>query len=372
MSDPASERDAVHMRRALALAEQGWGQTAPNPMVGAVVAIGDEVVGEGYHHRFGEAHAEVNALAAAAARARGATLYVTLEPCAHYGKTPPCTDAVIAAGITRVVAATRDADTAAAGGAEKLVAAGVPCDVGVCETEARELNAAFLYAAAARRPWITLKLGMSLDGAIAGAAAAAGGHPSGWITNHESRLEVQRMRAGSDAICVGLGTVLADDPLLTVRWTPAPRVPVTRVVIARNGALPPDRTIVRNAALAPVLLLRCGAHEASVAENDARLRASDVEVEHARDLRAGMQLLTRRGIRSLLVEGGATLAGALAAEALVDRLVIFQAPAVLGAGALNAFRDFPAATAATARRYPVIRRATFGDDLMTVFAITAV
>lgn len=368
----ASESDAAHMRRALALAAGGWGQTAPNPMVGAVVVSGDEVVGEGYHQRFGEAHAEVNALAAAGERARGATLYVTLEPCAHHGKTPPCTDAVVAAGIARVVAATRDPSPAAAGGAAGLRRAGVQLDVGVCEAEARELNAAFMHAANAQRPWITLKLGMSLDGAIAGAAAATGMHPSGWVTNHESRLEVQRMRAGSDAICVGLGTVLRDDPLLTARWTPAPRLPVTRVIVARNGALPITRTLVRNAAVAPVLLLRCGSHEESVAANDAELRAVGVQVAHARDLCAGMQLLFGRGVRSLLVEGGATLAGALAAEALVDRLVIFQAPAVLGAGALNAFRDFPAATAATARRYPVIRRATFGDDLMTVFAITAV
>src|SRR4051812_27967942 len=204
--------DTEHMRRALALARQGWGQTAPNPMVGAVVVADGVVVCEGYHVRYGEAHAEVMALRQAGERARGAALYVTLEPCAHYGKTPPCVDAVIAAGITRVVIAVRDSSVVARGGAARLRRAGIAVEIGLLSEEAAELNAAFFNALTARRPWVTLKLALSADGAIA--------DPSGkhrWITGPESRVEVHRLRANNDAIAVGVNTAIADDPSLTVR-----------------------------------------------------------------------------------------------------------------------------------------------------------
>src|SRR5690348_17076672 len=208
--------DHDYMNRALELAARGRGSVEPNPLVGAVVVFNGAVVGEGWHEKFGQAHAEVNALREAGERARGATLYVTLEPCGHYGKTPPCADAIVAAGIARVVVATEDANPEAAGGATRLSTAGIPLDIGVERTAAREQNAAFFHRFASDRPFITLKLATSLDGAIASAdrTRGAGGN---FLTGPEARREVHRMRAGVDAIVVGVGTVLADDPLLTVR-----------------------------------------------------------------------------------------------------------------------------------------------------------
>src|SRR3954467_8980977 len=185
----ALELGARYMRRALELAEQGWGQTAPNPMVGAVVVRDGEIVGEGYHERYGEAHAEVNALRAAGERARGATLYVSLEPCAHVGKTPPCTKAITAAGVARVMAAVRDPSPIARGGVETLRAAGVAVDVGVEQGRALGLNAPFFNAPASHRPWVPLKLALSADGAIADRSGK-----QRWITGAESRAEVHRMR----------------------------------------------------------------------------------------------------------------------------------------------------------------------------------
>lgn len=173
------------MHRALALAERGWGQTAPNPMVGAVVVQGDEVVGEGWHERFGDAHAEVNALRAAGERARGATVFVTLEPCNHWGKTPPCADALIAAGVARVVIATADPGPNSGGGSARLRQNGIETVTGVCEAEARELNAPFFHSFSSDRPWVTLKLAVSIDGAIADAERSPG-----WLTNEASRAEV--------------------------------------------------------------------------------------------------------------------------------------------------------------------------------------
>src|SRR4051812_29625349 len=206
----SAREDASFMRRALELARKGWGQTAPNPMVGAVVVRDGVIVGEGWHTAFGEAHAEVEALRAAGERAEGATVYVTLEPCAHQGKTPPCANALVAARVARVVIAARDPNREATGGIELLRDSGIAVTLGVVESEARELNAPFFHAFEQKRPWVTLKLALSLDGALADASGR-----SRWITGEESRRVVHEMRAGSDAIGVGIGTVLADDPSLT-------------------------------------------------------------------------------------------------------------------------------------------------------------
>src|SRR6476646_4084223 len=249
-SAPALERDARHMRRALELAEQGWGQTAPNPMVGAVVVRDGEVIAEGYHARYGEAHAEVNALRAAGDRARGATLYVSLEPCAHVGKTPPCTGAIIEAGVARVVAAVRDPSPVARGGVEAFRAAGIEVDVGVERDAALETNASFFNAHASDRPWVVLKLAMSADGAI---ADLTGMHR--WITGLEARAEVHRMRANADAVAVGVGTVLADDPSLTVRDTLPPRVAPRRVIFDSRLRTPVAATVVQTAAAAPTIFV---------------------------------------------------------------------------------------------------------------------
>ena len=359
---PVPERDSAFMRRALDLALRGWGQTAPNPMVGAVVVKQGRVVGEGWHERFGDVHAEVNALRVAGDDARGATLYVSLEPCNHHGKTPPCTEAIIAAGISRVVMAAADPNPLAAGGRERLRAAGVDVDAGVEEEAALEINAPFFHAFRAERPWVVLKLAVSLDGAISDASRT-----KAWLTGPESRREVHRLRAGHDAVAVGIGTVLADDPQLTVRDGDSPRVAPRRIVFDRSARLPMASALVRTAHETPVLVIT---HDPDGERVDA-LRAAGVEIIDASTLDDALARVAARGVRSLLVEGGAALAGSLLSKGLVDRLIIFQAPVVLGAGALNAFAHVNAPSAAEARRLRVVSRRRFGDDVMTVYAFGA-
>lgn len=351
--------DRAFMRRAISLARRGWGQVAPNPLVGAVVVRDGQVVGEGYHARHGGDHAEVVALRAAGEAARGATLYVTLEPCSHHGKTPPCTEAVLRAGVARVVAGCLDPDPKAGGGLASLAAHGVETLSGVEEEAARELDAPFHFRFASDRPWVVLKLALSLDGALADHTRRPG-----WLTGERSRRAVHRLRAGMDAVAVGVGTALADDPQLTVRSGAPPRRPPVRVVFDRSARLSPDSALVRSAADVPVIL--CTAEPGS--ERARVLAAAGVELLPAAELPDAMRQLRRRGVHSILVEGGAGIAGALLQHELVDRLVIFQAPVILGAGALGAFATAPAATAAGARRLRVVTRRRFGDDLMTEYA----
>ena len=348
------------MAAALEAARRGWGQTAPNPMVGAVVVQGGRSAGVGWHARYGDAHAEVMALEAAGDAARGATMYVTLEPCTHHGKTPPCADAIIRAGVGRVVVAVRDPNPEAAGGIERLRAAGIQVDVGVLAAESCELNAPFFFSFESKRPWVTLKLALSADAAMADAART-----KKWITGPASRVEVHVMRAGSDAVAVGIGTALADDPMLDVRDAPAPRIPPARVVFDRGARLPVTSRLAQSARTAPVIVL---AREADAARK-AALEKCGVEVLSAATLEAALEALRGRGIRSLLVEGGAVLARALLERALVDRLVIFQAPVVLGAGALGPFDGLPAAMVPDASRHRIVERRTLDDDTMTVFAL---
>ena len=352
--------DAQWMARALANARNGWGQTAPNPMVGAVVVSGDELIADGWHARYGEAHAEVMALDAAGHRARGATLYVTLEPCTHRGKTPPCVPTIIDAGIARVVVATRDANPLAGGGAEKLRAAGIEVDVGLDEEAARELNAPFFHSFASDRPWVVLKLAMSSDGAVA--------DPTGkrrWITNEASRREVHRMRANADAVAVGLGTVTADDPDLTVRDAPAPRRQPTRVVFDSRLRTPPNARVVRTAREVPTVVV---ARQAD-AMRRAELEASGVKVVMADGLETALDRLGEMGVRSILLEGGPTLAGAFLTHGLVDRLAIFTAPVVLGPGAPQAFAHTPASVRESLETFPVIDRRMFDEDSLIVRAV---
>jgi len=368
--DPARGRedDRAYMRRALDLARRGWGQTAPNPMVGAIVVRDGVVVGEGFHARYGAEHAEVGALRAAGDRASGATLYVTLEPCNHHGKTPPCAHAVLAAGIARVVAATSDPNPPASGGAERLRGAGVAVDIGIGEDEARELNAPFFHALASDRPWIALKLAMSLDGAIANAAGTRGTRGA-WLTGPSARREVHRLRAGADAVAVGIGTVLADDPMLTVRDapTPPPRVPPRRVVFDSELRIPLGAALVRTARVVPTTVI---ARRADPARRDA-LCAAGVDVRVHDALEPALIALASDGVRMLLVEGGARLAASLIEQSLVDRLIIFHAPVVLGTGALNAFAHVSESTAASLARLRIVERTPFDDDLMTIFAFGA-
>jgi diaminohydroxyphosphoribosylaminopyrimidine deaminase/5-amino-6-(5-phosphoribosylamino)uracil reductase len=351
------------MRRALELARRGWGSTAPNPMVGAVVVRDGDVVGEGWHRAYGGPHAEVHALADAGERARGATVYVSLEPCNHHGKTPPCTEALLAAGVARVVVAVRDPFPPAVGGAERLRAAGVAVDVGPLADEARELNAPFLHAAlGAVRPWVTLKLAVSIDGAIADHT-----RQPGWLTGAESRREVHRLRAGCDAVAVGVGTALADDPELTVRDWPQPRVPPLRIVFDRRLRLPLDGRLARRARERPVVLVTGPAPDPARAR---RLEALGVRLVPAGSTDDALRALSAaHGVRHLLVEGGAGLAGGLWNEGLVDRLVIFQAPVILGDDSVRPLAGVTGRRATGAPRLPVVDRRAFGDDLMTVYAV---
>jgi len=356
---PALPEDGAFMRRALDLAIRGWGQTAPNPMVGAVVVRDGAVIGEGWHTRLGAAHAEIDALREAGERARGATMYVTLEPCNHHGRTGPCSEALIGAGIARVVAATNDPHPAALGGAARLRDAGLDVLVGVEEAAARELNAPFLHAIISDRPWIQLKLATSLDGAIADHTRR-----QAWLTGAEARREVHRMRAGADAIAVGIGTALADDPSLTVRGVDAPRIPPLRLVFDTSARLPLHSRLVRTARDEPLLVV-CWAPDPGHA---AALEHAGVQLLHAATMDEALRALKGRGVQSLLVEGGAGLAASLLNDALVDRLVIFRAPLLLGAGALGAFSGVGPAAAPTAARWRMVRAARLGDDEMTVYA----
>lgn len=349
------------MRRALALAQQGWGQTAPNPMVGAVVVSGDTIVGEGFHGRYSEAHAETVALKAAGERARGATMYVTLEPCNHFGKTPPCTEAILQSRVKRVVIATPDPTSLAGGGARHLTDYGVEVEFGVEEAAALELNAPFFFAATnADRPWITLKLALSADARM--------NDPSGqrrWITNELSREEVHRMRANVDAIAVGLGTVRADDPQLTARGKVRPRINPMRVIFDRNAETPLESKLVATARETPTIIF---AHHPSVARL-ASLHNAGVDVFEAEELPEALRALHGFGVQHLMVEGGARVAQEFLRRDLVDRLVIFRSPVTLGTNGAGPFDGLPESIEKRVNEAPIVRRAAFGEDAMTVYAL---
>jgi diaminohydroxyphosphoribosylaminopyrimidine deaminase/5-amino-6-(5-phosphoribosylamino)uracil reductase len=346
------------MARALSLAKKGWGQTKPNPMVGAVVAQGDEIVGEGFHARAGEPHAEIIALREAGDRARGATLYVNLEPCNHHGRTPPCTEAIIAAGVSRVVSATTDTNPDASGGAKRLRENGIDVEIGTLEDEARELNAAFLYSFSLNRPFITLKLAVSLDGAIADAKRSRG-----WLTGTEARAEVQRLRAVSDGVAVGIATAIADDPLLTARVDPPPVAQPARIVFDRNGRLSPSSALARTAREVPTIVVTTTRTKLSP-----DLSSAGVEQLAAHNLDETLERLKSRGINSVLVEGGAGVTASFLAAGCVDRMIIFQAPIVLGAGSLGAFSGIAPHDLEHAPRFHALRTERFGEDVMTVYS----
>lgn len=346
------------MDRALELAYLGRAQTTPNPMVGAVVVKDDRIIGEGFHERAGAPHAEVIALRQAGDAARGGTLYVTLEPCAHHGRTPPCTDAIIAAGIARVVAAIDDPNPESGKGAAALRAAGIGVDIGLRRDEAFELNAAWITSFGSDRPWVTLKLAVSLDGAIADKART-----SGRFTGELALAEVHRMRASSDAVAVGVATAIADDPMLTARTDPPPARTPVRIVFDRSARLPPSSRLVRTARDVPTLLVTD-----SRARISSELAEAGVEVVPAKDIVDTLRSLRKRGITSLLVEGGAGLAASFLAAGCVDRLVLFHAPLIFGAGALGAFSGVSAHDLAHAPRFRHLRTTTMGNDVMTIYS----
>ncbi len=330
-------------------------------MVGAVVVRDGKIVAEGWHTRFGEPHAEAMALALAGEAARGSDVYVTLEPCNHFGKTPPCADALIAAGVRRVVIAVRDPNPAAGGGIAKLRAAGIIVETGVEEAAAAELNAPFLFTHARHdRPFVTLKLALSAEGAI-----APGDRSPQWLTGKQARQLVHRLRAGADAVMVGIGTVVADDPALTVRYGRRPRVAPRRVVLDRTARLPLTGKLAHSARKVPVEILASapGSHRVEALER------AGVRVYSASTLDAHLQGLRERGVRHLFVEGGAAVADALVGGGFVDRLIIFRAPVHLGAGALIPGTAVPPDEGSDA--WEVVERRMVGEDQLTVYRPTS-
>ncbi len=364
MTDGVLPDDREWMRRALALAPRGWGRTAPNPMVGCVIVRDGAVVGEGWHTEYGRPHAEVEALARAGDAARGGTAYVTLEPCAHFGKTPPCTQALASAGIRRVVFAAADPNPRAAGGAEVLRGMGIEAVGPTDEQAARDVDPVFFHRHSVegeRRPFIALKLALSLDARIADRDRR-----SVWITGEEARAETHRLRAGFGAVAVGVGTVLADDPRLTARGDVVPRTPPARVVFDRALRLPPESMLARTAGEVPVIAM---AEEGASAEAARALEAAGVRVlTPAPGLERALVSLREAGIRSMFVEGGGELASSLLRAGVVDRLVLFYAPVFLGPEALSPFAGLDSPPIGAAARWRRVDTRAFGADTRVTLA----
>lgn len=352
------------MARALALASRGLGATNPNPLVGAVLVRKGKVVGEGYHAKAGGPHAEIVALERAGKTARGATLYVNLEPCAHFGRTPPCAPRLVEAGIRRVVAATRDPNPAVSGrGFRILRRGGIAIETGVLREAAQLLNRPFFEAIRTRRPFVLLKAALTLDGRIATATGE-----STWITSSAQRRAARRLRGFFDGVAVGIGTVLADDPLLL----PSPRRsrPFYRIVFDTHFKIPESSRLVKTARQGPVVVL-CASFEP---RKEARLRARGVRVlavgvRRGRvSLPTGLEALRKLGILSLMVEGGSELLGSFLDERCFQEVALFRAPLLLGGGSLPAFGGEGARKLKNAAhlvplalpaRYPVFRRGLF-------------
>ena len=321
--------DQDYMRMALALAAKGTGYVSPNPMVGAVVVKDGQVVGQGYHQAVGQAHAEVNALADAGAKAVGATLYVTLEPCNHFGRTPPCTHKIIEVGIQRVVVAMDDPNPDVCGGGnEYLRSQSLTVSSGVCQAQALRLNEAFVKYSRTKQPFVVLKTAATLDGRIATRTGDAR-----WVTGAKARGMVHQMRHALDAIMVGVGTVLADDPQLTARLEGKAAVDPIRVVLDTQLRMPATARMLQQASKAPTYLV-CGpqatpAARKRVTQKGARIL--EVPVKNGRiDLQALMEALGRMQITSLLIEGGGLVAGAALTAGIVDKIAFFYAPKILG------------------------------------------
>ncbi len=347
------------MARALDLAWRGWGKVQQDPLVGAVILRDGRLVGEGWHPEHGDRHAETVALADAGERARGATLVVTLEPCSHQGKQPPCTEAIIRSGVARVVAAMRDPNPLAAGGAERLREAGVDVEIGPLGDAAAVQNAIFLHGLRDQtRPFLALKLATTLDGRIADRFGR-----SRWISGEAARAYVQWLRAGFDAIAVGGRTARLDDPALTVRGPVRPRTAPRRVVFDRAADLGPNLTLVRTAPETPTVVVVSPEADRTRVK---RLQAAGVTVVQAGSLPESLGLLREQGIASLLVEGGGQLAGALLAAGLVDRYYWIQAPVWLGEGAIPAFAGLPTRSLDQAERWRAVERRSLGDDTLLV------
>jgi diaminohydroxyphosphoribosylaminopyrimidine deaminase/5-amino-6-(5-phosphoribosylamino)uracil reductase len=351
--------DSRFMREAVRLGRKGLGRTSPNPPVGAVVVANGRVVGRGYHHGPGRPHGEIEALRQAGARSRGATLYVTLEPCNHHGRTPPCTDAVVAAGVRRVVFGMRDPNPRVrGGGAARLRRRGIAVETGVEADACTELNAAFTSVVTRGLPLVTLKLGASLDGRIATRTGA-----SRWITGPKARQVVQRLRDEHDAVMVGAGTVLADDPQLTCR-RPGGRDPL-RVIVDGRLRIPLAARVVSPMAASGTIVATTVRSRRKVAE----LRRRGVRVlALGRDgevpLTALLRRLARMGISSVLIEGGGQLAAAAVRSRVVDRLMIFLAPRLIGGDGVPMIGQLHVRVLKNAPTVRLLSVSRIGDDLL--------
>ncbi len=366
--------DAKYMDWALALARKGAGTVSPNPMVGAVLVspASGGIVGEGAHERAGGPHAEIAAIERAGTEVKGATLYINLEPCAHQGRTPPCAEALVRAGVRRVVAAMADPNPAVSGkGFQKLRDAGIDVEAGLCEAEAKRLNEVFSKFITTKLPFVTLKLGMSLDGRIADATGA-----SRWITSEESRKRVHEMRYASDALLAGAATVAQDNPLLTVRLDDGRTKPVLRVVLDPGLELPPTLRLWDTLSEGKILLAAAEGASLEARASWERRGVEVLEIEVGKParksageqekipLRALLEALGKRDVASVLAEGGARLATALVQEDLADKIVLFVSPRLLGAKGRPAFADGDAWTLADAPRFRLESVERLGADVM--------
>jgi diaminohydroxyphosphoribosylaminopyrimidine deaminase/5-amino-6-(5-phosphoribosylamino)uracil reductase len=373
--DAFSEEDRGHMGRALALARRGRGWVEPNPVVGAVVVGRDgRVAGEGFHRFYGGPHAEVYALESAGKRARGGTLYVTLEPCCHWGKTPPCTDAVVAAGVGRVVVAMVDPFARVRGkGIGRLRRAGIRVEVGLMEAEARRVNGPFLTRVLRGRPWVIAKWAQSLDGAV----ATAGGE-SKWISGEESRAWVQALRGRMDGIVVGIGTALADDPLLTARPEAKRdlRRVATRIVLDSECRLPVESRLVQSVHAAPVMVVHGRGLSRAGERRRRELERRGVMMRAVGAAGAGLdvgELLRHLGemeYSNVLVEGGPSVMGEFFARGVVDEAHVFIAPLLIpGARARRAVGGMDVGKLAEARRLEIAGVERSGSDVhVTAYA----
>ncbi len=352
-----SEQDRLHMGEALSLAEKGLWTTSPNPRVGCVIVKDGEVIGRGWHEKAGEAHAELNALREAGARAAGATVYVTLEPCNHHGRTPPCADALAAARPARVVAAMQDPNPQVAGsGLEKLRAAGIAVDCGLLQLEAAELNLGFVARMTRGRPWVRMKIAATLDGRT----ALANGR-SQWITGPDARRDGHAWRARACALLTGIGTVRDDDPQLTVRDVATPRQPL-RVVVDSKLQIAADARILEGGGLLVFSAVEDGEKIKALADRGAEVVVL-ANPQGKTDLTAIMRELARRGMNEVHVESGSKLNGSLLAAGVVDELLLYYAPSLLGDAARGMFNlpEFVALEQKISLRFHDVRR--IGDDL---------
>ena len=369
---PASAGDLGAMRAALALARRGLGTVWPNPAVGCVIVKQGRVVGRGWTQSGGRPHGETEALRRAGEAARGAAAYVSLEPCCHWGRTPPCVDALITAGVRRVVVALEDPDPRVAGeGMRRLRAAGLDVEVGLCAEEAAEVNVGFLSRLRLGRPLVTLKFATSLDGRIATASGE-----SQWISGPPARERAHALRASHDAIMVGTGTAVADDPQLTCRLPGLDHRSPVRVVIDRHLRIPPTARLIADAHRVPtwVLTLRSADPDRRAAFLASRVTLIDVDHDSAGqvDLAAALGVLGERGITRLLVEGGAGLAAAFFRARLVDRLVWVHAPLAIGGDGIPAIAGLDLTALAHAPAFERLSTQTIGDDVLTTFHVRAI